>query len=242
MGRGGKIAAVAAAAFLLVLIAQFPARWAAGALPRGTTCRQLSGTLWRGACDGLAAGGAPVGDLVWTLHPLRLVTGALSANVVLTLASGSASARIDLRPSGAIIAREVHAAFPLDHALLPELPPATRASAELDLAALRWDGTRISSIRGQIDVRGLTHRGEPLGDYRLYFPGDGSGDPVGRLTDLGGPFDVSGTVRLTREPGYAVDAQVGARPGAPPDLADGLRYLGSPDAKGRRPFSMAGTF
>lgn len=238
----GKIAA-AAAAFAIVVIARFPARWAAGFLPRGTACRQLAGTLWRGTCSGLLERGMPLGDIAWTLHPLRLLTGALSADVALTLASGSAHARIDVGPTGRLTAHGVHASLPLDRSLVPELPPSTHGSAQADLSLLEWDGRRITAIRGQIDVRGLTGAGaEPLGDYRVFFPGPPSPDLVGRLSDLGGPLSVAGTVRLTPEPGYVIDAQVAPRPDAPPDIVSALRFLGTPDASGRRPLSLAGTF
>lgn len=251
MRRPLRIAAAAAAAFVLVVIVEFPARWAAAALPRGASCAQLSGTLWRGACAGLTERGAPLGDLTWSIHPLRLLTGALSADISLTRAAGDARARIDLGFTGRVAARDVHAVFPLDHSLLPAVPPSTHGSVQADLSSVRWDGRRITAVSGRIDVRGLTgERGEPLGDYRLAFPrslsgaapGKASADPVGRLRDLGGPFAVDGTVRLTGEPGYVIDAQVAPRPGAPPDIVNALRFLGTPDAGGRRPFSLAGTF
>jgi hypothetical protein len=253
MRRGAKITAVALAAFVAVLIARLPARWAAGALPRGAACARISGTLWSGACAGLTELGAPIGDLTWELHPLRLLTASLSADVALSRGEGTARARIDIGPSGTVTARGVQASFPLDRALLPALPPGMQGSAQADIPFLRCRGLRLLGIRGRIDVRGLTDgRGEPLGSYRLSFPassapgastpGAGSGGPVGRLTDLGGPFSVDGTVRLTSEPGYVVEAEVAARPGAPPDLANAVRYLGSPDPSGRRPLTLSGTF
>jgi hypothetical protein len=247
MPRGVKIAAVAVAAFAAVLIARFPARWAAWILTdRGTTCVRISGTLWSGACVGLAESGSPIGDLSWDLHPLRLLIASLSANVTLSRGSGTASARIDMGLSGTLTARDLQAAFPLDRSVFPGLPPATQGSAQADVPFLQIKGLRVLAIRGRVDVRGLTIRGEPIGDYRLSFPaGAASSAPsetVGHLTDLGGPFSVDGTVRLTPEPGYLVEALVAARPDAPPDAANALRYLGTPDASGRRPFTFSGTF
>ena len=248
MSRGAKIATAAVAAFVVVLIARFPARWAAGVLPRGTTCLRISGTLWSGACAGLAWSGTPIGDLTWDGHPLRLLIASLSADVALSRGAGTAHGRVDVGPSGTVTARGVEASFPLDRTLLDALPPGTHASAQADIPLLRFKGMRVLALRGRIDVRGLTDtRGGPLGDYRLSFPADStartpSSGPVGHLTDLGGPFSVDGTVRLTPEPGYVIEARVAARPGAPPDLVDALRYLGSPDSSGRRPFSLSGTF
>lgn len=258
MRRGVKITAAAAAAFAVALIARFPARWAAGALPSDTRCSMISGTLWSGACAGLAAGGSPIGDLTWDVHPLRLLTGRLSADVALSRGAGTARARVDVSLGGALSARGLRAAFPLDHALVSALPPGMQGSVQADIPLLELDGSRITALRGRIDVHGLTDaRGEPMGDYRLSFPakdssgpsdgasgasGRASGGPVGHLTDLGGPLSVDGTVRLTPEPGYVIEAQIAPRPGAPPELVDAMRFLGSPDANGRRPFSISGTF
>ncbi|MGB6451405.1 MAG: type II secretion system protein N, partial [Steroidobacteraceae bacterium] len=235
--------ATGVAAFVLVLVVQFPARWAALALPRGVACGQVAGTLWSGTCAGLAAAGMPLGDLGWSLHPLRLLTGRLDLDVALTRGAGAARARVELSPTGAIAARGIHADFPLDHAFIPQLPPSTRGSAAVELSSLDWNGKRITEIHGQIEVQGLTiGGGELLGSYRLLFPGSPGSELVGHLSDLGGPFAVAGTVRLTAEPGYEVDSLIAARPSASPDLLSQLRYLGAPDAQGRRQFSIAGTF
>lgn len=246
MRRGAKIAAAAVAAFAAVVIARFPARWAAGALPRGASCSRISGTLWSGACAGLAEEGSPLGDLTWDVHPLALLTASLSADIEFSRGAGTIRGRIAIGPSGAFTGHGLRGAFPLDRTLFAELPAGTQASAQVDLPYLRCKGLRVTAIRGRIEVRGLTDaRGEPLGDYRLSFPAgsaSASSGPIGHLSDLGGPFSVDGTVRLTAEPGYVLEAQVAPRPGAPPDLVNALRFLGSPDSNGRRPFSISGTF
>jgi general secretion pathway protein N len=244
MKRKLGMSAVALAAFVLILLVRFPAQWAAGALPRDTHCEQLDGTLWSGSCSGLSAQGNRLGDLTWSLHPLGLLSGRLALDLSLTqpATTMAASAHVEWSLSGTIAARNVHANLTLDHSFFKQLPPSMHGQLDAELAALRWDGKRITELQGQLDVRGLAaDQNTPLGDYRLSFPG-GPGDPVGALKDIGGPLAVEGTLRLTPEPGYVVAGLVAARPSAPPDLAQQIRYLGSPDAQGRRPFSFAGTF
>jgi hypothetical protein len=243
MKRGIPLGLAAFAAFLLFLIVRFPAQWAAGALPRGVACTGLGGTLWSGTCSGLVVNGAALGDLGWTFHPSRLLTGALSLDLSLSLPPGTARGRIERGITGTITAENVHADLPLDRSVLGALPPGMRGTVQADLASMRVRGKRIEAIRGQIDVRGLTDgKGSLIGDYRLSFPGGPGKEPVGRLSDLGGPLEVQGTVRLTREPGYLVEGTVAARPGATPDMINELRYLPTPDAQGRRPFSFEGTY
>ena len=244
MKRKLWMSAVALAAFVLILLVRFPAQWAVGALPRDTQCEQLDGTLWAGGCSGLTTQGNRLGDLTWTLHPLRLLAGSLALDLNLTqpATSMAASAHVECSLGGTLAARNVHAHLMLDHSLFKQLPPSMHGYLDAELAALRWDGKRITALQGQIDVRGLeADQTTPLGDYRLSFPG-GPGEPVGALKDIGGPLAVEGTLRLTPEPGYVVAGVVAARPSAPPQLAQQIRYLGSPDAEGRRPFSFAGTF
>ena len=65
---------------------------------------------------------------------------------------------------------------------------------------------------------------------------------MGQLRDTGGPLSVAGTLRLTQAGGFDVQALVAPRPDAPPELTSNLKFLGSPDASGRRQFSMSGSF
>jgi hypothetical protein len=40
---------------------------------------------------------------------------------------------------------------------------------------------------------------------------------------------------------YQLDTRVAARDNTPDAIADGMKYLGDPDAEGRRPFTVTGT-
>lgn len=241
--RRGWIAA-GAATFMLVVLARFPARWASWALPGGLQCHRLDGTLWNGACLGLSASRSPLGDVRWDLHPLGALLGRLSLTVSLVRAQGRARGQLDIRPLGSLTARDVRATFSLEPSAFPQLPRRIRGTLAANLSVVGWKANRITVIRGRIEATGLALvGGEPLGAYRVVFAGQHTdGEPVGRLSDLGGPFSVQGTVRLTPGPGYVVNGVVAARAGAPPALAAQLRYLGTPDAEGRRSFSVAGTF
>ena len=236
-------AAAGTAAFLLGVIVRFPASWIHSMLPRAVACRELTGTVWSGACTTLQAEGTVLGDVRWTVRPLRLLAGKLSVEVSLSRAQGAARARLEIGPSGTLTVRNLRAVLALDHDWLAALPPAARGTLEARFASLSVRRARITGLSGELDVRDLSMvPGQPLGAYRIAFPGAASGPPTGTLSDLGGPFAVAGTVQLTPGPGYVVTGLIAARSSAPPDLAAQLRYLGTPDAEGRRPFSVAGTF
>jgi general secretion pathway protein N len=237
------IVLLAAAAFAVIVLTRLPASWlmpAGGSA--GFACASVDGSLWSGACNGLVVQHAALGDLTWDLRPARLLTGALAARV--TLAHGPISLRGDvaLGLGHRLTLRNLTADLPIDHRTLPQVPRELSGTLHVQLALARIEQGAVTELQGRLEARDLLDsqgRSTPLGSYALTFAGP---DLTGQLQDLGGPLAVSGTVRLTPAPGYAVQGLVAARPGATPELANNLQYLGSADPQGRRPFSMAGTF
>ncbi len=243
MRRPFWIVLLAAAAFALIVLTRLPAGWVVPAGGgAGFTCASVDGSVWSGACSGIAVQRVVLGDLTWDLKPAQLLAGALAAHV--TLAHGPIGIRGDvaLGFGHRLTLRNLIADLPVDHRVLPQVPRDLSGSLHVDLALAHIEKGAVTELQGRLEAHDLIDRhgrATPLGSYALTFPG---GSLTGRLQDLGGPLAVSGTVRLTPGGGYAVDGRVAVRPGAPPELVNNLLYLGSPDAQGRRPFSMAGTF
>jgi Type II secretion system (T2SS), protein N len=241
------IALLAGLAFAGILVARFPAVWAAGALPPWLSCDDVEGTVWNGTCTGLTLRHQQaVGDLAWQLHPLRLLAARLAAHVQLTQGTAFLNADVEWGPGHRLLGRDVHARFELDPQLLPALPANLTGGARADLAYIEMKGNLLTDLRGRIEVHDLMQHqgaGTPLGSYSLSFPGArGGGELVGELQDLGGPLALAGTVRMTPEPGFLLDGKVATRASVTPDLAQQLQILGAPDAQGRRSFSIANTF
>jgi general secretion pathway protein N len=242
--RAFAIALLAAVAFGVIVVARMPAEWL---LPSGGargSCGSIEGSLWSGSCAGLIVSGTPVGDLSWTLEPLRLLRGRLAAEVTLTRGAANASADVELGFGGQVTAHHVVADLPLDSKLLPGVPSSLHGRAHVELALAQIQHGVITQLEGRIEAHDLEDRSgadTPLGSYVVIFPG-GSGEPVGKLHDLEGPLALEGTLRLTRAPGYELEGLIAPRHGAPPELVNNIRFLGSPDASGRRPFSLSGTF
>jgi general secretion pathway protein N len=243
--RGVWLALAALLAFAAIILARLPAAWIVPASPQSAVgCTGVEGTLWSGSCAGLFVQRKPVGDLTWELKPRRLLAGRLAAHLTLSSALGHGSAEAEVGLGGALSAHDLSADLPLDPKLMPGLPPGLRGQAHLALALVALEGGTLRRLVGRIEVHDLedfdggTTR---LGSYVATFaPTDG--DPTGLIRDLDGPLSVEGTLRLTRQGGFEVQGTVAPRPGAPAGLTDNLRFLGSPDAGGRRPFSLSGTF
>jgi hypothetical protein len=247
MRRTLWIGALALLAFALIVLARFPAAWAAGALPAGLSCDVIDGTLWNGACAGLMLRHQQLlGDLSWQLHPARLLAGRLAAHIALTHAEDFANAEVELAPGGRIFARDVRASVHLDPAVLPQLPGGLSGVARADLARVEFKNGRLTELRGRIEAHDLAQAAgttTPLGSYALSFNGATAGGAlVGELRDLGGPLALEGALRMTPEPGFVLDGKVATRPGVSANLERQLQMLGAPDAQGRRSFSIADSF
>jgi hypothetical protein len=208
-------------------------------------CASVAGSVWDGYCGGAAVRGTSLGNLTWQVHPGDLLEARLAAHVAAVRADASIRADVAIGLGGTVAARNLVIDLPLEPAFVPALPPYISGKVSADLT--RIEVTRagvVEHIQGRIEVRHLIDSSgqvTPLGSFIVTFPA-AAGEPVGRLRDLGGPLAVEGSLRLTAQPGYVLNARVAARSGAVPSLLNALQYLGTPDAEGRRPFALAGTY
>jgi general secretion pathway protein N len=232
--------------FAGIVVARLPAGWVLPDPKSGVTCTEADGTIWNGACIGLTFQQQPIGDLSWEVHAARLLAGKINVDLVVSRPTGSARGNVETGFDKKIAARDIQADFPLDRELTAGLPAnfqGLRGKLRAQIAHLRVDGPRIRAVEGIVEAHDLTNGPQSWGSYSITFPPPTTGDPLGQIRDLGnGPLAVEGTLRLTPEPGFDLEGLVTARPTASPDLARDIQYLGSPDAQGRRPFSLAGTF
>jgi Type II secretion system (T2SS), protein N len=237
-------ALLAAVAFAVIFMARIPAAWVVPQATAARFCTSLDGTVWSGNCAGLTFGGRALGDLSWDLHPLRLVAGRLGAHVTLAHSTTSARGDVELGFGGRITLRNLLVDGPLDAALVPGVPTTLRGTAHVDLVLAQIQHGIIRELQGRIEAHDLEDRSgndTALGSYVVSFPG-GSSPPTGTVRDLDGPLAVEGTLRLTAQPGFELEGFIAPRKGAAPEIVNNIRLFGSPDASGRRPFSMSGTF
>lgn len=249
MRRGIWITVLAVVAFAVIVIARLPASWVVPAPPSPVACGAVDGSIWSGTCTALTVQGTAMGDVTWSVHVLRLLTGKLSAHISLLRTTGSVEGDFDVGFDKSITARDVKAQLPLDESvrsLLPHGLQTLRGSANANIASAHIVNNIVTRIQGTIEVHNLEDRDRqvmPLGNYSLTFPGIGSGDPTGQLKDLGGPLAIEGTVRLMQDkPGFELQGYVTPRADATPALLNQLQYLGSPDSQGRRQFGSQVTF
>ncbi len=235
------------AAFVVTLIAGLPARFLTQLLPANVTVGMLDGTFWSGRADSLAVDGNHLGALRWRLRPLQLFRGRLALDAELNRSDGEARGRLGLGFGNRIEARNLTAHLPVAAFPTGIAPSGWSGVVQADLDKLSFRRGDLPQIEGTIELRDLRAPppdGAAIGSYRLVFDEGSRQDEqlVGTLDDLEGPMQVTGTLSLGADRSYVVEGMVAPRAGASEAVTGTLRFLGEPDAQGRRPFSLAGTY
>jgi general secretion pathway protein N len=238
--RGTWLAIAGGTAFIVAVIAGAPAALLAQPLAgAGVATRALRGTLWRGEAQGVVALGIRVDRLRWTLRPAALVTGRLAADVEARLPDdGFAEGRVTVG-AGRLVLADFTGAAPL-----AALGPATAAlggsgDVRLRFERVEWRDGWLAALVGTVEAANV----DTTCAARFEAPEVAPGDPVtGAVTDTGGPLELAATLTLTPPGSYRIDGTARARPGAPPDLASGLRLLGPDDGRGGHAVSLEGSF
>jgi hypothetical protein len=225
--------------FALVLIVRFPARWLGPLLPHAIHCQQLDGSVWSGTCSGLTNGVGALGDLSWDLQALQLLRARLELRLDLTNQGSYLRGFVAWGFGGGFHGRDVSLDLPLTSALISSLPAGAHARLQGKLQQINWNGKYLDELQGELNILDLFgSQGQAFGSYQAQFSSAASGV----VHDTGGPLALDATLQLTHDPGYLLQGHIAARPSASPELADQLKYLGTADAAGRRPFSLSGTF
>jgi type II secretion system (T2SS) protein N len=236
------------AVFLVVLLLYLPAGWFASRLPPQVQCADIGGTLWQGECLGLKVNGSTLGDATWNFSPWRAASGRLAGDFDLRGSALNVRADLDTSFSGVGELRNVRLGLNLDPALLPQLPRDQRGMVNAELSRLELaPGPAPRAIEGRIEARDLRQVGTPpmdLGSYEVTFDGTTppDGAPIGRLRDLGGPFMVEGTVKLTPPNAYLVQGFITGRTAAAERVVRDITLGAMPEASGRSPFSFEGSY
>jgi hypothetical protein len=244
MRRALRISILAILAFAVILLVRLPASWLTGFLPPEVTCRDVSGSLWNGACAGFAYNGSPAGDLKWVVHPGDFFRLKLGGYIDLTRGTDFVRGDVEVGRDKTIVATNLQAQMPLDRPFVPQLASAYSGNISVNLGHLRVENNVVTAIEGQVQATDLYSQRDrvSLGAYSASFPRTAPGaEPVGELMTLGGPIDFTGTIKLTRAPGWELAGTLRVKPETPPAFRDQLRFFPeNPD--GTRQVGLEGTF
>jgi hypothetical protein len=249
--KRGRLALLLVAALLVfggVLVAYLPASWVAMRLPPGLhiRCGEIGGSIFEGECLGATLEGNRVGDATWNLGRLDALRGRLVGDVDLRGAL-NVRADLDMGLSGDGELRNVTATLPLDPQVIAQSPPEQRGTVIANLARVVLENGAPRSIEGNVELQNLRQVGArplELGSYRAEFDGKAQpdGTAVGKLRDLGGPFEMAGTITLTPPNGYLVQGTIAGRTAQAESLVREITIGAPPDTSGRTPFSFEGSY
>jgi general secretion pathway protein N len=235
-------------AYLAFVIVTFPASVVTSRLtPLGIYLGGVEGTAWKGRAQVLQVEKTSLGSLTWDLHGLPLLRGRLVADVKLARPDGFAQSQVTATLGRQLELRDLSASLPLSaFPLAAGVAGGWSGGLKLKFNEIVMRNGWPLSVDGRLelmDLTGPTRNPSNMGSYKISFaPGLKETESlVGALTDLGGPLDVAATVQLKPDRSFLVDGLVATRGEAPEQLARSLQILGSPDAQGRRPFSLSGT-
>jgi hypothetical protein len=208
--------------------------------------------------DALVARAAPEGGLLrwrartaegielrFAASPLALLTGRYGGRIE--------AARGATRLDGAVLRRWDGSIAISDGALESGLAPLAAALGlpqsmlEGQLAvggiAATWRAGALTALACAGEVRDVRGGSGPealaLGDLAIACSTP-DGGPLVRIEDRGGPLEFRAEVRFAADGRFLVDGTAGARPGAPPTLAEVLPLLGRASGPGQVSFKYAG--
>jgi hypothetical protein len=250
MRVGPWMFAVAAVAFLLVLLLRLPLSWATPLLPASVTCDLPSGSVWQGRCGQFtfSAAGAPlpIGPVSWTLRPGALLRARLAGTAQVDGPQLRGQASFEAGTGGTLRVHELRASAPLDRRLLGMVPANWTGQLSLHFPRVELEGGLLTALEGTLEARDVVAQGprpDAFGSHAVEFSGVPQPDVFrGTLRDMAGPVELGGTLDLRPNLDFELNALIKARPSATAQLQKLIEYLGPPDAQGRRMLSVAGDF
>jgi general secretion pathway protein N len=256
--RTGWLVALGVLALFAFALVTLPASVLSGPLARAeVSATGFTGSIWSGAAQGLAWKDAVVGDLQWSLAPLRLFTGRLAGHTRLSRPDGSFAANFDVNLAGDDVRLgDVTLALPV--AMLDAfplgMPKGWRGQASGTFAEIHLQQRRPVAVRGTLELDGLIApppRNASLGSFLAVFPHPrpqpslsirpDPGNLTAQVRDKNGPYAVDAQLTVSPARSFSLEGTLAPRGPVPPAMQQSLQLLGPADAAGRRQFSVGGT-
>jgi hypothetical protein len=245
--QGVLLATVGVCVFVAVGVAKLPATVVTGRLPPQFAVEGAAGTVWRGSGTQVRWQGVPLGALQWQAHPLSLLAGRADYSIDLTRPDGYARGRISATlGGGSVAAQDVELQMPIT-ALSPNVAAnAWRGDLQGTVSRAKLQNGWPVDLVARFTLSGLRPPGAAyeVGSYELHFDEAASTaeELTGRVRDLEAPIVVRGQLGIRPNRSYELTGEVSPKPGAPPEIANTIAFLGPSDPEGRRAFTITGTF
>jgi len=239
-----SLIAIGAATFFAGALLLFPARVAYNWLvPDTVKLSGIRGSIWNGKVVEGSAGGIYFTGLSWRFKPLALFTGKAVFDTSINTTGGPISMSFGVGPGGRLSMKDVTGSLSLA-AIHPALQQnRIDGMLNIQLQSLVLENGWPTEIIGSVGVGNLVAGAlgpDSLGNFRAEFTTEQK-VIAGLVEDAGAVLDVTGTISLTDDRGYAMVGFVSPNDETPPAINQNLRFLGSADANGQRQFRFEGS-
>lgn len=235
--------AIGLLAFVAGIILMFPARvayqWFA---PDRIDLGGIKGSIWSGSARELNGGGLYLRDVQWQMRPLRLLTGKLAVDIEATPGNGFIEGGLALGLGGDIAITNLKGSGSLQSFAGILKMPGLQGNVSLQFERLHLRDGLPDAADGTIAVAGLV---APLidpasiGGYRVEFFTNETG-VIASVEDSNGAFDLAGSLTISGDRSYVFLGKVAATDRTSEKLRNQLRFLGSPDDRGRHEIRLEG--
>lgn len=224
-----------AAAFVYCAAAAPASFIAAFAIPKsaGVSVDRATGTIWRGAIEGVRAQGILLGDISYRTNPLALLGGRLAADLNAGGGALSGRGKASVSIDGRTVVEDARLLFELNAATrfaFLGAPLAGTVRADIDRLVVSRQGCLESAATIKTDVLSAPAKRFAAEAFDLSGDGHCSGrDFLASLVGRGGDGAVTLTIRISPDLAYTLIAE--AQP-ARTEVAEALQFLGFERANG----------
>ncbi len=238
---------LALAFYLAALLATAPARLLLAWLPEQVRLVDVTGTLWSGRGGPVQVEKLRIERVEWDWRPSGLLLGRMAYRVRVKTLGGHAGFDMGVGPFSGVVLEDMQGAWPAASIgpLLPVKGIALGGRLELALERLVLEQGWPAEIEGSLhwrDAALVSPFSFELGSFQAVPALAEDGRLRLDISDDGGALDADGEAVLSPDHRYRLDLRIRARASAAPGLADSLKLLGNPDARGFYRLQLSGRF
>lgn len=240
--------AVGAAAYLLILVAGFPAGYVRGTLQEALPGLQLgdvSGTVFSGHSSRAIYQGIDLGKIDWHFRPLALLLLRLEYHLEFSHPDNSGQVNIGIRPGGDVRGHALEMELVPDRLVNRFSPVSIQSSGSLDLVLDSFEvaGEQLRAVTGTAAWRDAAIESPvvlPLGEIGLTL--ESRADTLVAAVTRGGELGLSGEILLQPGNRYSVDLVLRPEAGIGSDMRELLAAAMQPHSSGGYQLKTSGRF
>ena len=225
--------------YLFFLLINLPATIVVSSIkvPKNINITSVSGTLWSGCINKLIYSGINLGRINWTLNPLNLLIGELSADVSIVNEKQHFTSEVKVSSSGKIELEETRFEFNLS-ALQPltyGMPFSYEGHISGYFPVSFFYKNNFVGVNGELSLNSIemiSPQQQSFGDFSIDFRAEKDGATSGKIKDSGGQLNMAGQLVLKKNGQLNISAKLAARD-KNSSLDNVISFLGRKDAEGR---------